>query len=65
MKIIGEAVSRILKINPEIKISYARIIIDLRNIVIHAYDNINNAMIWKIIVRDIPILQREVEQLLK
>jgi uncharacterized protein with HEPN domain len=35
-EIIGEAISRILKINPDIKISSARIIINLRNKVIHA-----------------------------
>ena len=57
--------SRILKIDPNIKITYARIIVDLRNLVIHAYDNINNAMLWKIIVKDIPILQEEVDILLE
>lgn len=65
LEIIGEAMSRILKLDENINISYSRVVVDLRNIVIHAYDNINDAMIWKIIVKDIPLLQEEVEELLK
>ena len=65
LEIIGEAVSNLLKINPGISISYARLIIDLRNKIIHAYDNVNDIIIWKIVMKDIPALQAEVEQLLK
>jgi uncharacterized protein with HEPN domain len=65
LEIIGEAVNNLLKINPEIPISFARIVVDLRNRIIHAYDNVNNNLIWKIIMKDIPILQQEVQQLLK
>ena len=65
LEIIGEAVSRLLKINPVISISYARQIIDLRNKVIHAYDNVNNIVIWSIIMNHLPILKLEVEQLMK
>ena len=36
IEIIGEAISKVLKINPKIPISYPRIIVDLRNKVIHA-----------------------------
>lgn len=64
LEIIGEAVSNLLKHNPTISISYARLIIDLRNKIIHAYDNVNDVIIWKIIMKDIPVLQAEVEQLL-
>lgn len=38
---------------------------DLRNRIIHAYDNINDVIIWKIVTKDIPILESEVNQLLK
>ena len=65
LEIIGEAMSRVLNQKPGIKISYARLIVDLRNKVIHAYDVVNNDSIWKIIVKDIPILKTEVEILLK
>lgn len=64
LEIIGEATSRILKINPNIEISAAKIIIDLRNKVIHAYDSIDNEIVWKIVVKDLPILMLEIEALL-
>lgn len=65
LEIIGEAMSRVLNQKPDIEISYARIIVDLRNKVIHAYDAVNNDSIWKIIIKDIPVLKAEVETLLK
>ena len=61
LEIIGEAVSNLLKINPDISISYARLIVDLRNKIIHAYDNVNDIIIWKVIMKDMPVLQKEVE----
>lgn len=65
LEIIGEAVSKLNKINSIIPISYKRLIIDLRNKVIHAYDNVNNIIIWKVVTKDIPVLLIEVEQLLQ
>ncbi|UCS92153.1 DUF86 domain-containing protein [Echinicola marina] len=38
MEIIGEATNRLLKIQPDIEISDARRIVNLRNWVIHAYE---------------------------
>lgn len=64
LEIIGEAVSNLLKINPDISISYARLIVDLRNKIIHAYDNVNDIIIWKVVMKDIPVLQKEVESFL-
>lgn len=60
LEIIGEAINKLLKINQEIVISYSRQIVDLRNKIIHSYDNVNDIVIWKIIIKDIPVLQREV-----
>lgn len=65
LEIIGEAVSKLLKINPEISISYARQIVDLRNKVIHAYDNVNDIVIWNIIMNHLPKLNTEAETLIK
>src|SRR5260221_12228085 len=56
LEIIGEATQRVLKLQPDIRISYARLIIDLRNKVIHAYDVVDDTIIWKIISKDIPVL---------
>lgn len=64
LEIIGEAIGKLLLINPQIPISYARLIVDLRNKVIHAYDSIDNEVIWKIVIKDIPVLKNEVEKLL-
>ena len=65
LEIIGEAINRILKINTDIEISEARRIVDLRNWVIHGYDNVDDVIIWGIISRDIPKLKKQVEKLLK
>lgn len=62
--IIGEAMSKILKLNSNIQISYSRTIVDLRNKVIHAYDSVDDILIWKIIMKDLPILLQEAKQLL-
>ncbi len=64
LEIIGEAINQLLKINPNISITYARIIVDLRNRVIHAYDSVDDIIIWKIIVKDIPVLFQEVTKLI-
>jgi uncharacterized protein with HEPN domain len=64
LEIIGEAMSKLLKINPSIALTHARIIVDLRNRVIHAYDSVDETIIWKIVVKDIPLLLDEVNQFL-
>ena len=65
LEIIGEAINRILKINPDIEITEARRIVDLRNWVIHGYDKVDDVIIWGIISRDIPKLKEQVEELLE
>ncbi len=64
-EIIGEAMSRIDKINPDIIISSKRQIINMRNRVIHGYDKIDNEIIWGTIVRHLPSLKQEITELLK
>jgi len=65
LEIIGEAVNILLKINPNIQISYARQIVDLRNKVIHAYDNVNDTVIWSVVMNHLPTLKLEIEALMK
>ena len=60
LEIIGEAIKKLIKINQQIKVSYSRQIVDLRNKIIHSYDNVNDIVIWKIIIKDIPVLQNEI-----
>ncbi len=64
IEIIGEAMSKLLKLNPNITISYARVIVNLRNRVIHSYDSVDDLLIWKVIMKDLPILLEEANKLL-
>ena len=64
IEIIGEAVNRILKQNPDIAISSARKIVDTRNRISHGYDSVSEDVIWSIVVRDLPILERDINHLL-
>jgi len=65
LEIIGEAVSRILQLNPDISIGSARKIISLRNRGIHAYDSVDNETVWGIVVNHLPKLRENVEKLLE
>jgi uncharacterized protein with HEPN domain len=60
MEIIGQAISRILKSEPDFPLSNSRKIVDLRNRIIHGYDSVSDAVIWGILLRHIPMLKREV-----
>jgi len=57
--------NRIEKLDPTINISSKRQIISMRNRVIHGYDKIDNEIIWGTIVRHLPNLKIEINQLLK
>jgi len=64
-EIIGEAMNRIEKLDSSIEISMKRQIISMRNRVIHGYDKIDNEIVWGTIVRHMPTLKIEIENLLK
>ena len=64
MEMIGEAMSRLLKENPLIEITNSRKIVDARNKIIHGYDDISDEVIWGIVIYHIPILKKEIEDLL-
>lgn len=64
IEILGEAVNRILKIQPDIKITSARKIVDTRNYVIHAYDSLKPDILWAIVINHIPRLKSDVLHLL-
>lgn len=62
--IIGEAMNKILKINPEINITSSRKIVNTRNYIIHGYDSLQDDILWGIVIRHIPKLHEEVLKLL-
>ncbi len=64
LEIIGEATNKLLKINTEVPLTSARKIVNLRNRVIHNYDDVDEIIIWKVIVEDIPVLIKEIQQLI-
>jgi uncharacterized protein with HEPN domain len=64
LEIIGEAVSRILKEEPEYPIDNARRVISMRNQIIHGYDSVSDESIWGIVMNHIPKLKDEVERLI-
>jgi len=64
IEIIGEALNRILIIQPDIQISNSRKIVDTRNRIIHGYDNVSDEMIWSIVIKYLPILKNEIQLLL-
>jgi uncharacterized protein with HEPN domain len=65
IEIIGEAMDRILKTDPQFPISDSRNIVDTRNRIIHGYDSVSDDIIWLIINKYLPILEKEVKELLK
>ncbi len=65
IEIIGEAMDRILKIDPNFKIENSRKIVDTRNRIIHGYDSVSDDVIWLIVNRYLPVLEKEVKELLK
>ena len=64
-EIIGEAMSRIEKLDPGIEISSKKQIISMRNRVIHGYDKIDDEIVWGTIIRHLPLLKAQIGNLLK
>jgi uncharacterized protein with HEPN domain len=63
LEIIGEAIRKIVEINPSIEITSSKNIIGLRNIISHAYDSVEPEMIWGIIQKNIPELAEEIKKI--
>jgi len=65
-EIIGESLNRIKKFDDEFieKISEHRRIIGFRNILIHGYDTVDEVIVWKAIVNHLPILVKEINEIL-
>ena len=63
LAIIGEALNQLRKLNPNIQIENDKQIIGFRNRLVHAYDSIDNSIIWAIINRHLSSLKIEIENL--
>ncbi len=64
IEIIGEAMNRILKIDPNLPIEHSRKIVDTRNRIIHGYDSVSTEVVWSIVINYLPKLEKEVKRLL-
>jgi uncharacterized protein with HEPN domain len=65
-EIIGEAVGRLARLDPETaaKIGDFQQIIAFRNLLIHGYDLIDESQVWEVIRSNLPTLESEVSALL-
>ena|ERR1035437_3885025 len=64
IEIIGEAMDRILKTDPDYPISDSRKIVDTRNRIVHGYDSVSEDIIWLIVNKHLPSLEQQVKELL-
>ncbi len=63
-EIMGEAMNRIRKADSSVVIPNARAIIDTRNRIIHAYDNVQPEFLWGLVIRHIPELKKDIQRIL-
>lgn len=60
LSVIGEALNNALKMDPTLSISNARKVVDMRNKLVHGYDEVEDTVVWNVIVKHLPLLKREV-----
>jgi len=63
IEIIGEAMNRILKIDPDINIPNARTIVSMRNKIIHGYDEVDDVIIYTVATKHLDLLQQDIDKL--
>jgi uncharacterized protein with HEPN domain len=65
-EIAAEALNRLLKLRADLatRVTDYRRIIDFRDFLSHGYDLVNHKTVWDAVQDDVPILLREVEELL-
>jgi uncharacterized protein with HEPN domain len=62
LAIIGEVLNQLRKVDEKLlDISSAQQIISFRNRLIHAYDSIDNSVVWAIVKKHLPVLKKEIE----
>jgi uncharacterized protein with HEPN domain len=57
--------NRILQRNESIQLTNSRKIVDTRNRIIHGYDVVSDDIIWRIVIKHLPTLKIEIEEMLK
>jgi uncharacterized protein with HEPN domain len=62
---VGEAMNRLLVINPTLSITSARNIVQFRNKITHEYDAVDDVITWAVVINHLPVLKREVNAFLE
>ena len=63
VEIMGEAINRILKREPDFSLPNAKAIVQTRNRVIHSYEKVETEFLWGLVRRHIPELKKDGEQI--
>ncbi len=61
LSIVGEALTQLRKLGDD-ELQHTRQIIGLRNMIVHAYDTIDDSIIWSILKKHIVPLKEEVSE---
>ena len=66
-EIIGEALNRLSEEDANVAAQIAELprIVAFRNRIIHGYDSVDDATVWGVIEKHLPVLVRQTENLLK
>ena len=64
LEIVGEAMNKASRLAPDLEISSKQKIISLRNRIIHAYDAVDDILIWEVVQKHLPVLKQDVSNLL-
>lgn len=64
VEIMGEAINRIMKRQPDFEIPNARAIIATRNRIIHSYEKVETEFLWGLVLRHIPNLKNDIEKII-
>lgn len=62
LAIIGEAMNKLTKLDPELKVESARAIVGMRNRLIHSYDNVDDKIVWEVVRTHLPELKSVAQQ---
>jgi uncharacterized protein with HEPN domain len=65
LSVIGEALNNALKMDKEVIITNARKIVDMRNKLVHGYDEVEDNVVWNVIVKYLPPLKAEITSILQ
>lgn len=65
IEIIGEALNNAMKLDSALSVTNARKIVDMRNKLIHGYDEVDDSVVWNVLIKHLPALKLEVEKLIQ